>query len=94
MGRKKKTDTFWLSYSDLMTSLFFIMLVLFIVCIIKMKSTLDGQQVEVERLQSILQLEAQFKELSQSSSLRYDEEHKTFIAKDLEGIEIFNPESH
>ena len=93
MGRKKKTDTLWLSYSDLMTSLFFIMLVLFIVCIIKMKSTLDGQQVEVERLQSILQLEAQFKELSQSSSLRYDEEHKTFIAKDLEGIEIFNPES-
>ena len=79
MGRKKKTDTFWLSYSDLMTSLFFIMLVLFIVCIIKMKGTqnalqevLDGQQVEVERLKSILQLEAQFKELSQSSSLRYE----------------------
>ena len=37
MARKKQSDTFWLSYSDLMTSLFFIMLVLFIVCIIKMK---------------------------------------------------------
>lgn len=29
---KKYKDSFWLSYSDLMTSLFFIMLVLFIVC--------------------------------------------------------------
>ena len=34
-GRGYK-DSFWLSYSDLMTSLFFIMLVLFIVCISKM----------------------------------------------------------
>ncbi|MCM1177652.1 MAG: flagellar motor protein MotB [Bacteroides sp.] len=100
MGHKKHSDTFWLSYSDLMTSLFFIMLVLFIVCIIKMKGTqnklqdiVDGQKVEVERLNSILQLEAQFKELSKSSTLRYDEEHKTFIAKDFEGIEIFVSES-
>ena len=34
---RNKKDSFWLSYSDLMTSLFFIMLVLFIVSIVKMK---------------------------------------------------------
>ena len=34
---KNRSNTFWLSYSDLMTSLFFIMLVLFIVCVVKMK---------------------------------------------------------
>lgn len=100
MSSKRKTDSFWLSYSDLMTSLFFIMLVLFIVCIIKMKgtqnqlaTTLEGTQIENARLQNILQLEAQFKDLSESSSLRYDEEHKTFIAKEFEEIEIFQSES-
>ena len=34
---KKVTDSFWLSYSDLLTSLFFIMLVLFVICLVRMK---------------------------------------------------------
>lgn len=42
MGKKKQPDSFWLSYSDLMTSLFFIMLVLFVVCIVVLKSAPDG----------------------------------------------------
>ena len=37
MERKGKKDSFWLSYSDLMTSLFFIMLVLFLICIMVVK---------------------------------------------------------
>ena len=99
MGAKRREDSFWLSYSDLMTSLFFIMLVLFIVCIIKMKGTqnelsdLLGQtQATAEQYANILKLEEQFKDLSTSSTLRYDEEHRTFIAKDFEGKEIFEPE--
>jgi hypothetical protein len=32
---KNKQDSFWTSYSDLMTSLFFVMLVLFIMCLVK-----------------------------------------------------------
>ena len=32
---KNKQDSFWTSYSDLMTSLFFVMLVLFIICLVK-----------------------------------------------------------
>ena len=35
MKRHEDNGSFWLSYSDLMTSMFFIMLVLFIVCLIK-----------------------------------------------------------
>ena len=100
MGAKRRGDSFWLSYSDLMTSLFFIMLVLFIVCIIKMKGTqnemqtvLEGVLVQNEQYENILQLEKQFKDLSASSALRYDENHRTFIAKDFEGIEIFEHES-
>lgn len=41
--------------------------------------------------QRLLNLDVTFKSLSQSSSLRYDENHRTFIAKDFEGIEIFEP---
>lgn len=98
MAREKYKDSFWLSYSDLMTSLFFIMLVLFIVCICKMKvantqlqTTLKEANASNEQLQQILQLETQFEELSKSSELKYDEDKKMFVAKDFIGIEIFNP---
>ncbi len=129
MSKRKKTDSFWLSYSDLMTSLFFIMLVLFIVCIVVMKSAPDDVStlkdriaqleqekttlekalnestkkisgleksiqdfaVKQEEYEKLLNLTNTFKSLSDNSSLRYDETHKTFIAKDFEGIEIFEP---
>ncbi len=96
-GRGYK-DSFWLSYSDLMTSLFFIMLVLFIVCISKMmydneilRDERNDANAKKEQLERILQLEAQFEELGKSSALQYVEEKKTFVAKDFIGIEIFNP---
>lgn len=95
---KNKSNTFWLSYSDLMTSLFFIMLVLFIVCIVKMKGVnaelvkeRNEANASKEQLEKILQLDEQFKVLSQSSALTYIEEKKTFVAKDFIGIEIFVP---
>ena len=83
MARNKSGDTFWISYSDLMTSLFFIMLVLFIVCIVKMKvinnqlGQVLGEQIATnEQLKQILQLDSLFSELNQSSSLRYDKTKK------------------
>ena len=48
-------------------------------------------QATNEQLQQILQLDKQFKELSNSSVLGYDEEKKMFFAKDFVGVEIFNP---
>lgn len=140
MSKKKISDSFWLSYSDLLTSLFFIMLLLFVISLVSVKITqnnlrdcmsevdslmkiktndvelnnkikelekskinlidsLDKMKVAHGKLidklydyEKILQLERQFKELSASNTLTYDEEHKTFIAKDLVGIEIFKPE--
>lgn len=91
MAREKFNDSFWLSYSDLMTSLFFIMLVLFIVCIAKMGKALNEANASNEQLRQILQLETQFEELSRLSALQYVEEQKMFVAKDFIGIEIFNP---
>lgn len=105
MKRHEDNGSFWLSYSDLMTSMFFIMLVLFIVCLVKVSMSykelerekqkteqiLAETQATNEQLQQILQLDRQFKELSNSSVLGYDEEKKMFFAKDFVGVEIFNP---
>lgn len=131
MKKNAKKDSFWLSYSDLMTSLFFVMLVLFItsICVltssdqtiaglkaklakaedkieklekdlkkqttqyIDLKDKYDKVVIEKEQYEKLMQLTAQFKSLSESSSLRYDEGQKTFIAKDFEGIEIFEHDS-
>lgn len=90
--KKSRTNSFWLSYSDLMTSLFFVMLILFLSTAIKLSRQIEGQSVEIEKLKRILQLDTLFSQLSASSALRYNAENKTFVAKDFEGIEIFEPE--
>lgn len=96
MAKGKQKDPFWTSYSDLMTSLFFVMLVLFIICLVKV----GGMNGELRRaykeaiadkqdLENILHLEDQFKVLSESSSLEYDSIRKMFYAKDFQEKEIF-----
>lgn len=98
MAKYKQNDSFWTSYSDLMTSLFFVMLVLFIVCLVKVnKINTDLQTVneeanrQIKKYENILHLKEQFEVLSKSSSLAYDAEKKMFYAKDFQGKEIFKP---
>ncbi len=98
MAREKRKDSFWLSYADLMTSLFFITLVLFVICTEKMQydkeiieEERDSLKVTSDQLKELLQLEAHFEELSKSSALSYDEDKKMFYAKDFVGVEIFEP---
>jgi len=96
MAKAKQKDPFWTSYSDLMTSLFFVMLVLFIICLVKVGG-MNGKLREAykeaiadkEDLENILRLEDQFKVLSESSSLEYDSIRKMFYAKDFQEKEIF-----
>lgn len=101
----KKNNIFWIGYSDLMTSMFFIMLVLFALSIgylvikiaeneklIKeLKDATTGLVKENERLQKLLNLEEQFKPLINDSSFYYLPDCKKFIVKDFMGIEIFDP---
>lgn len=98
MAKRKQKDSFWTSYSDLMTSLFFVMLVLFIICLVKvggmngeLRKAYKEAIAEKKDLENILQLEDQFKILSQSSSLEYDSIKKMFYAKDFQEKEIFYP---
>lgn len=49
----KKNNIFWISYSDLMTSLFFIMLVLFVITIGYLNSIIEKTQEEKEKLEEL-----------------------------------------
>ena len=89
---------FWTSYSDLMTSLFFAMLVLFVVIVVAMgtvnkqlKEALNRAEITIEQQNQVLKLQEQFQTLAGATSLDYDEEKRMFYAKDFVGIEIFQP---
>lgn len=87
--RGNKKSLFWISYSDLMTSLFFTMLVLFVVVVVAMKEALKRAEVTIEQQEQVLKLQEQFQTLATSTSLDYDSEKRMFYAKDFVGIEIF-----
>lgn len=105
MATNNKKALFWTSYSDLMTSMFFAVLVLFVVVVVAMgavnrqvqeakekleKALIDANATN-EQLNQILRLQDQFNTLTTSSSLKYDEQKRMFYAKDFVGIEIFEP---
>lgn len=90
-NNSNKKSLFWTSYSDLMTSLFFAMLVLFVVVVVAMGRANLQLRVEKEQLERITHLKDQFQTLTASGSLEYDEEKCMFYVKDFVGIEIFKP---
>ena len=77
---RHRNNIFWLSYSDLMTSLFFIMLVLFIVCVVKMKGEVNAKE---EQLRKIEELNNSIKEID-NKYFAYDEQFKRHTLKDIE----------
>jgi hypothetical protein len=99
MAKVKKESFFWTSYSDLMTSMFFVMLVLFVLTIAllnkqlnKQEEKIAEQEVTIKQLERITQIDQQFKPLIESGKFKYFPESKKFVAKDLIGHEIFEPE--
>lgn len=80
---RNRSNTFWLSYSDLMTSLFFIMLVLFIVCVVKMKGIDKEVNAKEEQLRKIEELNNSIKEID-NKYFAYDEQFKRHTLKDIE----------
>ncbi|THU39445.1 hypothetical protein FAM09_13145 [Niastella caeni] len=71
-----KTDSFWTSYTDLMTSLFFIMLVLYVLTYVRMNTTIKLQK---EKLAIIETVEENLKPLKSDQSLfTYEEQYKRF----------------
>jgi len=74
--KRKKESYFWTSYSDLMTSLFFIMLTLFILTVALLNKRM---QATVDELTQIKQIENSTKELDQSGRFDYRPEYKKYV---------------
>ena len=70
----KKDNIFWIGYSDLMTTLFFIMLVLFVVTIGYLKFNLETTK---EQLEKIKEIQTAVQELPEEY-FKYQDEYKRF----------------
>jgi hypothetical protein len=73
----KKESFFWTSYSDLMTSMFFVMLVLFVLVIIMLNSTLNATKKQLEKIREI---EQATKDID-PDYFEYNEKYKKHILK-------------
>lgn len=72
---QKKESFFWTSYSDLMTSLFFVMLVLFILVIVLLHKRMEATE---SQLQEIKKVEESTKDLSKDY-FEYRPEYKKYV---------------
>lgn len=75
--KTKKESFFWTSYSDLMTSLFFVMLILFVVTICILHKRIIATE---EELKSIKKIEESTKDLPKEY-FSYNEEYEKFVLK-------------
>lgn len=72
---QKKESFFWTSYSDLMTSLFFVMLVLFILVIVLLYKRMETTEAQLEEIKKI---ELSTRDLSKDY-FKYREDYKKYV---------------
>lgn len=75
---EKKRDFFWLSYSDLMTSLFFVMLVLFVLVYTMQNKMIGELKVKEAELERIKEIEKSVNNIDKRYFI-YDKENKKHI---------------
>lgn len=73
--KNKKESFFWTSYSDLMTSLFFIMLVLFILVIVLLHKRMEATEKQLEEIKRV---EASTRDLK-GRYFSYNDQYEKFI---------------
>lgn len=73
---EKKESFFWTSYSDLMTSLFFIMLTLFVLVIVLLHKRMEATELQLNEIKKV---EASTKELEQSPYFAYKPQYKKYV---------------
>lgn len=74
--KRKKESYFWTSYSDLMTSLFFIMLTLFVLTVVLLNRRM---QATADELKNIKEIVNSTKELDKSQYFDYHQEYKKYV---------------
>lgn len=76
MSKLRRESFFWTSFTDLMTSLFFVMLVLYVLTVLKLNTTI---KVQKEKLSIIEAVEENLKPLKNDTILfAYEEAYKRF----------------
>jgi hypothetical protein len=88
---EKKKDFFWLSFADVMTSLFFVMLVLFVLVYSMQNKLIGDLRVSKKAYERILAIENQLDRLQENPSFQYLPECRKYVVKSLTGQEIFLP---
>lgn len=76
MAKKGNSSIFWVGFSDLMTSLFFIVLVLFVVTYVNNRNTIIAQD---DQLQMYKEVEESLMPLKDNSSFMYEDKYKRFL---------------
>ena len=83
MSDKKKESFFWVSYSDMMTSLFFIMLLLFVLSsagmYLQMENAQQKEAATKNELEAIRKVVNSTKELDKSNYYGYKPEYKKYV---------------
>lgn len=78
----KKGNSFWLSYADLMTSLFFVMLVLYALTFVKLKIERENFRLEAEKFKKIEALQKAIEDIDPTDKyFEYNEDYKKHILK-------------
>lgn len=85
---KKREDFFWPSYTDLMTTLFFIMLVLYVLTFALLKKQ---QRATEEQLRKIREIQSAARQLPEKY-FQYDPEYKRFTLKKAIHFEVLQSE--
>jgi len=76
----KKKDFFWASYADLMTSMFFIMLVLFVLAVVMFKQKASELKAELEEFKKIEEIKKSINSINEEY-FEYSPEFKKHIFK-------------
>ena len=79
-----KKSFFWVSYADLMSSLFFIMLVLFVLTVIMLQKQVKATEAEINKIKEIQNAISNI----DSTYFAYNAEHKKHILKIDVGFQI------
>ena len=81
MNRDRKVHSFWISFSDLMTSLFFVVLVLYVLTFIKLKKEQERYKADADQLRKINEIENSIKLLGEKKHFFYQQEFKRYQLK-------------
>ncbi|MBQ6083845.1 MAG: hypothetical protein IJK92_05785 [Bacteroidales bacterium] len=88
MGKNKKESFFWTSYSDLMTSLFFVMLVLFVIVIVLLHNKMIDIEGERRATQSQLDKITEIQSATENIDNNYFQYDNVFKRHTLNDINV------